>query len=57
MDYKFLNRVVEQIISETWIDWDEGMVNVPFHPFFLGPLNFVNQNNISQNHHFTELFS
>jgi hypothetical protein len=41
MDNKFLNRVVEQIISETRIDWDEGMVNVPFHPFFLGPLYFV----------------
>ena len=37
MDYKFLDKVIDQIVSETIIDWDEGMVNVPFHPFFIGP--------------------
>ena len=31
MDYKFLNRVVEQIISETRIDYDRGVIESPFH--------------------------
>jgi hypothetical protein len=30
MDYKFLDKVVEQIVSETEVDNDEGRVYTPF---------------------------
>jgi hypothetical protein len=34
MDYKFLNRVIDQIVNETTIDYDNEGVNFPFpvHP-------------------------
>ena len=31
MDYKFLHKVVDQIVSETIIDYDKETVSVPFH--------------------------
>lgn len=30
MDYKFLNRVLDQIVSETRLDYDKEIVNYPF---------------------------
>jgi hypothetical protein len=40
MDYKFLNKVIDQIVNETEVDYDEGRVCTPFSPrsFFLFPL-------------------
>ena len=35
MDYKFLNKVVGQIVSETIIDYGEEIIVSPFHPFTL----------------------
>ena len=35
MDYKFLNKVVDQIVNETEIDHDEGRIYSPFKPHFL----------------------
>ena len=32
MDKKFLNKVVDQIVRETEIDYDKERVNVPFFP-------------------------
>ena len=32
MDTKFLNKVVDQIVSETTIDYDEGRLYTPFSP-------------------------
>ena len=32
MDYKFLNKVIDQIVNETIIDYDEGRVCTPFSP-------------------------
>ena len=45
MDKRFLNKVVDQIVSETRIDYDRERVNVPFLlPFFFlsssSPLSF-----------------
>jgi len=30
MDYKFLHRVIDQIVSETKLDYDKEIVNYPF---------------------------
>ena len=30
MDYKFLDKVLDQIVSETMIDYDEGRMYTPF---------------------------
>ena len=30
MDYKFLNKVLDQIVSETSLDYDEGRMYTPF---------------------------
>ena len=30
MDYKFLNKVVNQIVSETKIDYDQGIIHFPY---------------------------
>ena len=38
MDYKFLNKVVDQIVSETEIDYERGRVNVPFHYIHISPI-------------------
>ena len=37
MDYKFLNKVIDQLVSETRIDYDRGVIESPFHfsSFFL----------------------
>ena len=35
MDYKFLDKVVSQIVSETEVDHDEGRIYTPFKPHFL----------------------
>ena len=32
MDYKFLNKVIDQLVSETRIDYDKERVNAPFFP-------------------------
>ena len=34
MDYKFLNKVVDQILSETMIDYDEERFLPPFFNYF-----------------------
>jgi len=34
MDYKFLHRVIDQIVSETKIDFDKEVV---YFPFFVSP--------------------
>jgi hypothetical protein len=34
MDKKFLHKVVDQIVSETKIDYDEGRLYTPFSPSF-----------------------
>ena len=31
MDYKFLNKVIDQLVSETRIDYDRGVIESPFH--------------------------
>jgi hypothetical protein len=48
MDYKFLDKVVEQIVSETRIDYntqegdDEGRIYTPFQkPFLISLLYFL----------------
>ena len=33
MDYKFLNKVVDQIVSETRVDYDMAEIQFPFFPF------------------------
>lgn len=37
MDYKFLDKVLDQIVSETEIDYDRRIMGYPFfvHPFLL----------------------
>jgi hypothetical protein len=35
MDYKFLNKVVNQIVSETRIDYDMEEIQFPFPPLLL----------------------
>ncbi len=35
MDKKFLNKVIDNIVSETRIDYDRGKVHTPFYVFFL----------------------
>ena len=41
MDYKFLHKVLDQIVSETSLDYDQKRVYTPFFsrrlPFFLFP--------------------
>tara|TARA_R110000751_G_scaffold271358_1_gene371142 strand:+ start:1330 stop:1587 length:258 start_codon:yes stop_codon:yes gene_type:complete len=34
MDKKYLDKVIDQLVSETTIDYDEEEVFVPFHPFY-----------------------
>jgi hypothetical protein len=41
MDKEFLNKVIDQIVSETDIDYKNEKVNVPFHPFKLFPTFFI----------------
>ena len=43
MDYKFLNKVVNQIVSETMIDYrGKGKIFTPFSlPFYLPSLTFI----------------
>ena len=35
MDYKFLNKVLGQIVSETTIDYDKETIRTPFPPFHI----------------------
>ena len=37
MDYKFLNKVLGQIVSETTIDYDKETIRTPFPPFQTPP--------------------
>jgi hypothetical protein len=39
MDYKFLDKVVDQIITETRIDYDMGKIQFPFLPLSSFPLS------------------
>lgn len=41
MDYKFLNKVVDQIVNETTTDYDKEWVYTPFTPFplFYSPIS------------------
>ena len=41
MDYKFLDKVVDQIVNETTIDYDKEWVYTPFTPFplFYSPIS------------------
>ena len=34
MDYKFLDKVLNQIVRETRIDYDEGRLHTPFYASF-----------------------
>ena len=34
MDYKFLDKVIDQIVSETTIDYDKGRIYTPFPSSF-----------------------
>ena len=36
MDYKFLNKVIDQLVRETEIDYDRGVIESPFL-FYLFP--------------------
>ena len=38
MDYKFLNKVVDQIVSETTIDYENDRIFTPFSPSFFSSL-------------------
>ena len=38
MDKRFLNKVVDQIVSETMVDYDEERLYTPFSPFPLTSL-------------------
>ena len=44
MDYKFLNKVLDQLVSETRIDYDRRVIESPLPPlfihFFLSPSSF-----------------
>ena len=35
MDKRFLDKVINQIVSETILDYDEAIIVSPFHPFTL----------------------
>ena len=37
MDYKFLDKVLDQIVSETKIDYDQGIIHFPFPLHFSVP--------------------
>jgi hypothetical protein len=41
MDYKFLDKVVDQIVSETMVDYDKERVYTPLTPFplFYSPIS------------------
>ncbi len=39
MDKKFLNKVVDQIVRETRIDYDMGEIQFPFSPYPFPTLN------------------
>ena len=41
MDYKFLNKVIDQLVSETRIDYDRGVIESPFFSF-IWVYNFLN---------------
>jgi len=33
MDKKFLHRVIDQIVNETEVDYDKGIIKFPFKPY------------------------
>ena len=37
MDYKFLNKVIDQIVYETRIDYDRKVIGTPLHPIPFRP--------------------
>ena len=41
MDYKFLKKVVDQIVSETRIDYDRKVIETPFSTFPLFSMFFL----------------
>ena len=41
MDYKFLNKVIDQIVSETTIDYGRGKIHTPYHLLHLCPIHFL----------------
>jgi len=51
MDYKFLNKVIDQLVSETRIDYDRGVIESPFFSIRIvkvsGLYIFNNLNHIS----------
>ena len=46
MDYKFLNKVLDQLVRETMIDYDRGVVESPFFSF-IWVYNFLNHRSSS----------
>jgi hypothetical protein len=54
MDYKFLNKVVDQIVSETRIDYDMEEIQFPFSPpslsFLLSLFSFLFSPSLFSNH-------
>ena len=41
MDKKFLNKVLDQILSETRIDYDRKVIKTPFRSFTLSSQSFL----------------
>ena len=41
MDNKFLNKVVDQIVSETRVDYDRKVIKTPFRSFTLSSQSFL----------------
>ena len=46
MDYKFLNKVLDQLVRETMIDYDRGVIESPFFSF-IWVYNFLNHRSSS----------
>jgi len=58
MDYKFLDKVVDQIVSETTIDYGRGKIYTPFYVFFLyqDPTYFHHISSYSFTIHCTDVY-
>ncbi len=50
MDKKFLNKVVDQLVSETKLDYDKEKIYPPFAPIFPVSINFNSYNNPFSKH-------
>jgi hypothetical protein len=60
MDKKFLDKVVDQIVSETRIDYDKERLYTPFRPslfFSFPPVSFRFPYSFSFSYHCEEIYS